>query len=507
LARRLTRRSRPRLRSIELDGVSVRRGGRWALRNVSLVVNAGERWLLTGRNGSGKTMLLKLLRGDVWPTPSGRQRRIYELDREKHAQPLAARERIAYLGPEAQDKFERYEWNLRVIDVVATGYTDSDLPLERPTRAQLAGALRALRSVRLAGLARRRFLTLSNGQRRRVLLARALVRGPDVLLLDEALNGLDARSRRAFLATLERVSSRTAWMLSTHRLSDAPRSVTHRARLDGGRLLEVRTHEADHGRRAPDSRRDGIRATARPAASLDPNPLVQLFGVSVYRDYREVLHRLDWTLARGEHWSITGANGSGKSTLIALLYGDLPAAYGGRIERAGLLHGQPIELWKARVGLVSPELQATCAATRCTVLELIVSGLHSSIGLNQPVTSGEAALARRVAGTLGLRSLLGRSPRELSYGQLRAALFARAFARPRELWLLHAPFLGIDADGRGVGEQRLRDAIRRGAQVVVATHHREDVPGYVTRELALDGTSLPRRRRASGVASEATSRR
>jgi molybdate transport system ATP-binding protein len=500
LARRLTRAlSRPHLSSIELESISVRRGRHWALRDVSLTLRAGERWLLTGRNGSGKTMLMKLMRGDVWPTPTGRERRTYELDDERHAQPLAARERIGYLGPEAQDKFERYEWNLRVIDVVATGFADSDLPLARPTRAQIAGAMRALRDVRLAGLARRRFLTLSNGQRRRVLLARLLVRRPDVLLLDEALNGLDTRSRRAFLATLMRISSaRTAWMLSTHRLHESPRDVTHYARLDLGRLVEIgeRGGSNDRSRSSRSRREPSSHSTRQSEAS---NPLVRLHGVSVFRDYREVLRGLDWTLARGEHWSITGPNGSGKSTLLALLYGDLPAAHGGQVERAGLMHGQPIELWKHRVGLVSPELQAAYAATQCNVRDLIVSGLHSSIGLNVPATRAETALATRVARELGLQPLLERGPRELSYGQLRAALFARAFTQDRELWLLDEPFDGLDDQLRLLVGRRLHEAVRRGAQVVVATHHHEDVPRYVTRELDLGDATA--RRRVAGARS------
>ena len=481
----------------------MRRGTRWALRDVSLMLHVGERWLLTGRNGSGKTMLMKLLRGDVWPTPTGREQRLYRLDDATHRQPLAARERIAYLGPEAQDKFERYEWNLRVADVVATGLTDSDLPLERQTRTQAASVMRALGDVRLGSLARRRFLTLSNGQRRRVLLARLLVRRPDLLLLDEVLNGLDARARKAFVATLERLSSRrTGWMLSTHRPAEAPRNVTHRARLEAGRLVGVEVIEPDvsaahdgpaRAARLSTPESSWSRARVRKRSRRALGPLVELRDVSVFRDYRPALQHLDWTLEHGEHWAIAGANGSGKSTLIALLYGDLSPAHGGGLERAGLAHGQPIELWKQRVGLVSPELQATYAATSCTVRDLVVSGLHASIGLNRAATRAEQGRAVRVAREFALQELLPCGPRELSYGQLRAALFARAFMLPRDLLLLDEPFDGLDWDVRARVEERLRMLVATGTQVVIATHHRGDVPAYVTRELDLSARVTSRR--------------
>ena len=118
LARRLTRRARrrPRLRSIELSEVSVRAGRALGAARRELDDPRRRALAAHGPNGSGKTMLMKLLRGDVWPTPTGREQRLYRLDDETHRQPLAARERIAYLGPEAQDKFERYEWNLHVAD-------------------------------------------------------------------------------------------------------------------------------------------------------------------------------------------------------------------------------------------------------------------------------------------------------------------------------------------------------------------------------------------------------
>ena len=508
-----TRPSGPRLRAIELHDVSVRLGRHWALRDVSFTIRAGERWLVTGPNGSGKTMLLKLLRGEIWPTPTGRERRLYRIGRECDSQPLAARPRIAYLGPERQDKYQRHEWDLRVSEVVGTGLFDTDLPID-PVNARGRRAVgEALRSVGLAGLAERRFLSLSYGQRRRVMSVRALVHRPDVLLLDEVLNGLDAASRRAFLAHLHRaVDPQTAWMLTTHRAGDFPRGVTHVARLAHGSIVAA---GPANGRGTEGTAR--VRAIGRRRARHRPSPglageapshLVRLHDASVYRDDRAVISRLDWTLEQGEHWCVTGPNGSGKSTFLSLLYGDLWPAVGGRIERPLLPAGAPVEDWKRLVGLVSPELQATYAATACTVEEIVLSGLHSSIGLNEPATTSERGAARRALSRVGLRALGQRRARELSYGQLRLALFARATVVPRRLLLLDELFDGLDRATCEKLKLLLGRAVREGADLVLATHHPEDVPAYVKNTLEFGPGRRPRITSRVGAAGpEAAGRR
>jgi molybdate transport system ATP-binding protein len=500
LARRLTRVERPRLDAIRLERVSLRLGRHWALRDVSFELRAGERWLLSGPNGSGKTVLLKLLRGDVWPTPTGGERRHYHYAGEWHDQPLFARERIAYLGPERQDRYERQGFDLRVAEVVATGFTGDDLLLEPPSAGQWREVRRALRDVGLAGLSDRRFLTLSNGQRRRVLLARALIGRPDVLLLDEVLNGLDAASRRLFMLSLCRASEpEMAWVLTTHRLGERPRAITHVARLERGSLHAEVFATGRHSTRAiaPAARRASSTRNAKGGAAAErgATPLLQLRNACVFRDGRRVLGPLDWTIAAGEHWLIAGPNGAGKSTLIALLYGDLSPADGGRIERQGFPPGTPIAEWKSGVGIVSPELQSRYAATACTVEEIVVSGLHSSIGLDEPARPAERALARRRLAEVGLRGLGRRRARELSYGQLRRALVARALVMNRRLLLLDEPFDGLDAPARDIVAAQVAAAVKRGTQVVLATHHPEDVPTYVTRCLMLPARRAGRKLR------------
>jgi len=487
LARRLTQKTQPRLDAIRLERVSLRLGRHRALRDVSLDLEAGDRWLLSGPNGAGKTALLKLLRGDLWPTPTGLEHRRYRLDGEWHAQPLFARDRIAYLGPERQDRYDRHEFDLRVADVVATGFTGDDLLLEPPTEAQWRDVARALNDVGLAGLAQRRFLTLSHGQRRRVLLARALVGRPDVLLLDEVLNGLDVASRRAFMRSLHRASGPgLSWILTTHRPVVRPRGITHVACIEEGRLQVAAAAARDDTMRTQARRARSIREPRRAAGpSRIATPLLRLRRVSVFRDERRVLGPFDWAIADGEHWHVGGANGSGKSTLIALLYGDLSPADGGRIERRGFPRGTPVSEWKRAVGLVSPELQATYAATGCTAEEIVVSGLHSSIGLDETPSPTECRLARSRLAEVGLGGLARRRARELSYGQLRRALIARALVTERRLLLLDEPFDGLDAEARDVVASQVAAAVRRGTQVVLATHHPEDIPPYVTKRLLL----------------------
>jgi len=496
-----------RLERIEVVTASVRLGRHWALRDVSLDLRAGERWLLLGPNGAGKTVLLKLLRGDVWPTPTGREARRYHLrSGEVLEQPLFASERIAYLGPERQDRYERHESTLDAAQVVLTGFDDSDFPLQAATAVQRRRIAAMLGRVGLAGLAARRFLALSYGQRRRVLLARALVREPDVLLLDEALNGLDGRGRQAFLRALRKAASpQTAWVLSSHRRSDALADVTHVARIAHGRIVSVVDVRdgSERGLRQPQrsppaastgssrAARAGHAAEARRRAGAKSaraaSALLRLERAAVYRDERAVIGAFDWTLEPGMHWCLRGANGSGKSTLIALLYGDLWPAHGGRLHR----RWQAADDWKARVGLVSPELQARYAATGCTVAQIVASGLHASIGLNERPTAAEVRRVRRELRAWGLDTLAARQARELSYGQLRLVLAARAFVRARRLYLLDEPFDGLDSGARDTLRARLDAAVAKGATLVMSTHHDEDRPAYVRNVLTLRRARAP----------------
>ena len=188
--------------------------------------------------------------------------------------------------------------------------------------------------------------------------------------------------------------------------------------------------------------------------------LLRLTKADLYVDYRPVLRDLNWELRAGEHWAVFGANGAGKSSFLKLLYGDLSPALGGRIERRGVAAGTPIAAWKRRVGYVSPELQADYAGD-VTVLDLVASGRYASIGLADPATARDRKAAARWIRFFRLRSVSARRPRELSYGQLRRALIARALTGGARILLLDEPLTGLDPRQRAVVKGLLERLMRR----------------------------------------------
>src|SRR5688572_15946540 len=90
-----------------LKHIDLIRDGRTVLRDVAWTIPPGERWLLAGANGAGKTQLLKLVAGSVWPTPTGRESRVYRWKNENWPTPFEVQDEIGYLGAERQDKYER----------------------------------------------------------------------------------------------------------------------------------------------------------------------------------------------------------------------------------------------------------------------------------------------------------------------------------------------------------------------------------------------------------------
>ena len=220
---------------IEMRDVTVSYGDRAALRDVTWTVRAGERWAVLGPNGSGKTTLLSLLCGDH-PQAYSNDIRLFGRQRGSGESIWDIKRRVGLLSPELHLYFSE---PLSAAAVAATGFFD--VLAHRPTTPdQDATVAELFADFGIAPLAARPFAQLSTGEQRLVLLVRALVKSPPLLILDEPFQGLDGEAAGRARVWLDRRLRREQTLLFvSHVAEDIPRTVTHRLRLEAGRVVAV----------------------------------------------------------------------------------------------------------------------------------------------------------------------------------------------------------------------------------------------------------------------------
>lgn len=222
---------------LRLDGVTVRRGDATLLREVSWSVRADERWVVLGANGAGKTTLLQVAAGAVRPT-SGTAELLGEALDDADLDELLPR--VGWASAALADRLPADE---RVLDVVLTAaYASVRRGAERYDAVDEARARELLSHLGCGALIERRFGTLSEGERKRVQLARALMADPELLLLDEPAAGLDLGGREALLRTMSRLAADPAGPTVTfvsHHVEEVPPGFTHAMLLRQGEVVAV----------------------------------------------------------------------------------------------------------------------------------------------------------------------------------------------------------------------------------------------------------------------------
>jgi iron complex transport system ATP-binding protein len=219
---------------LEISNLRIQRGGTLIIDDVSWRVEHGQHWVILGANGSGKTSLLSALTGYVTPTAGEITvlgRRYGDSDwRELRKQIGIVSSSIRQMMADAEPALE---------SVVSGRYAVIDF-WGRPTRADRARAGRILRQIECAHLAERAWGVLSQGERQRVLIGRALMADPRLLILDEPCAGLDPAAREHFLQFLQRLGqskSSPALVLVTHHVEEIMPVFSHVLILEHGRTL------------------------------------------------------------------------------------------------------------------------------------------------------------------------------------------------------------------------------------------------------------------------------
>lgn len=210
---------------ITLSNVTLVREGITLLNEVSWKVEQGQHWALIGQNGSGKTLTLRVVCGYLWPT----QGSVEVLDqRFGSCDVRELRKRIGWVTPALQ--FQLLQRNFKVEDIVLSGCFASLGLYDEPSDELRALAEEKMQFMSCEHLADRQFTTLSTGEQKRVVLARALAAQPELLILDEPCTGLDLVSREEFLHAVEKLGAQAdgpSVIYVTHHVEEIMPFISH----------------------------------------------------------------------------------------------------------------------------------------------------------------------------------------------------------------------------------------------------------------------------------------
>ena len=220
---------------IRMDRVTVRRGPATLVADVDWAVELDERWVVLGPNGAGKTTLLRLAAAELHPSAGA----VHVLgERLGRVNVFELRTRIGFVSPSLADRLPGDE-TVRDV-VVSAGYGVLGRWRERYDELDTARAEELLDALGVRALADRAFGTLSSGERKRALIARALMTDPELLLLDEPAAGLDLGGREDLLARLTVLAAdpdAPASVLVTHHVEEIPVGYSHGLLVRGGGVV------------------------------------------------------------------------------------------------------------------------------------------------------------------------------------------------------------------------------------------------------------------------------
>ena len=219
---------------VEMRDTTVRYGDRVALNRINWVMKGTENWAVLGPNGAGKSTLVSLILGENLQAYANQ---IFLFGRRKGSGESIwdIRKRIGIVSAELQVQYRK---RLLGAEVIASGFYDSIGLYRPPSPEQMEAVLRWAEFLGIKGLAKEPFHQLSFGQRRMILLARAMVKGPDLLIADEPCHGLDVANRGKILGVLERIGrTRTRLLYLTDRRDEVLECVSHVMRLENGSIL------------------------------------------------------------------------------------------------------------------------------------------------------------------------------------------------------------------------------------------------------------------------------
>lgn len=270
----------------------------------------------------------------------------------------------------------------------------------------------------------RSFRKLSTGETRKIMLIRALVNKPGLIILDEPFDGLDVDSMATLNELLQSQIDTVPMVLVLNRFDEMPEFITHIAYVDKGELhhtVDINDQQAYDDLyqllhlKTTDLEVPPTDESDRPPALNPDEPLVKLSNIRVAYGDNTVIDGLDWTIKPGEHWQLSGPNGSGKTCLLNLITGDHPQCYTNDIFVFGMQRGNGETIWQIKqyIGYVSTALQWEYRVS-ISLRNVIISGFHDSIGMYSKSTDRQKQVADQWLELLGMKDRADQPYNQLS---------------------------------------------------------------------------------------------
>lgn len=457
---------------------------------VTAEIETGEHIAIVGPNGGGKSLFVDMLLGK-YPLCEGTL--AYDFSPSSTQTVYDNVKYIAFrdtYGAADANYYYQQRWNAH----------DQD---EAPSVREMLGEIKdgqlkeeLFELFHIEPLLDKKIILLSSGELRKFQLTKTLLTAPRVLIMDNPFIGLDAPTREQLLSLLERLTrlSSVQIILVLSMLDDVPSFITHVIPVEDLCVLPKMKREAyldafrvNDEPDTLDSLQQRIAEFPYDGTNYDSSEVVKLNKVSICYGDRTILKELDWTVHRGEKWALSGENGAGKSTLLSLVCADNPQSYACDISLFGRKRGTGESIWeiKKHIGYVSPEMHRAYLKN-LPAIEIVASGLHDSIGLYKRPQESQMAVCEWWMDVFGIAALKDKSFLQLSSGEQRLALLARAFVKDPELLILDEPLHGLDTYNR----RRVKKIIeafchRQDKTMIMVTHYESELPSTITDRLFL----------------------
>ena len=431
----------------------------------------GKITAIAGPNGSGKTQYVERLRRQL------------------------ASDTVRYIaftdsyGPNVDGQYYlQLRWNQHDIDH-ETPTVEEQLEKsfrltgdDTPERRQLQHQLYQL--FHLEPLLHEYVISLSSGELRKFQLTKTLFAHPRLLIMDNPFIGLDAETRDQLKELLLLVANEQDIhiVLVMSKTDDIPDFVS-----------EVKWFPDDTPPKdVPDNIlsatvHDAILSLPYHDNDYDCKRVIDMHHVSIRYGKRTILNDLDWTVMNGERWALLGQNGSGKSTLLSLVCADNPQSYACDITLFDRPRGSGETIWdiKKHIGYVSPEMHRSYKRN-LPCIRIVASGLMDSIGLYAVPNEQDYEKCRWWMNIFGIAHLADRPFLQLSSGEQRLVLLARAFVKDPQLLILDEPLHGLDLYNRKLVRSIIKTFCqRRGKTLIMVTHYEEELPDIITHKKIL----------------------